>query len=99
MLKVFALWALLPALAGAGGSNYTVAPGVSRPAGKISEWNVPTPKFARDPAPGLDGRIYIAVIAGNRLARFNPATERFEEWELPAGTRPHGLVVDERGTV
>ena len=57
MLKVFALWALLPALAVAGGSNYTVAPGVSRPSGKISEWNVPTPKFARDPAPGLDGRI------------------------------------------
>lgn len=102
MLKVFSLCALLalpPVLAMAGGSNYTVAPGVSRPAGKISEWNVPTPKFARDPAPAPDGRIYIAVMAGNRLARFDPASERFEEWELPAGTRPHGLVVDERGTV
>jgi virginiamycin B lyase len=99
MYRTVSLLILLPALAIAGGSNYTVAPGISQPAGKIAEWQVPTPKFARDPAPGLDGRIYIAVMYGNKLARFDPATQRFEEWELPAGTRPHGLVVDEKGTV
>ena len=40
-------------VAWAGGSKYGITPG-SRPlvAGKISEWQVPTPKFARDPAPG-----------------------------------------------
>jgi len=29
---------------------------------------VPTPKFARDPAPGPDGNIYIAVMQGDRIA-------------------------------
>ena len=90
---------LLPALAFAGGSNYTVAPGVSQPTGKISEWPVPTPKFARDPAVAPDGNIYIAVMNGNKLARFDPASKNFDEWELPPGTRPHGLVVDEKGTI
>ncbi|WP_194724472.1 Vgb family protein [Noviherbaspirillum malthae] len=99
MLKPLFLCAALPALAVAGGSNYTVVPGVSKPTGKVSEWNVPTPKFARDPAPAPDGRIYIAVMHGNRLARFDPVGRQFDEWELPAGTRPHGLVVDEKGTV
>lgn len=99
MRTVLSLLALLPALAAAGGSNYTVAPGVSKPAGKVSEWPVPTPKFARDPAVALDGKIYIAVMQGNKLARFDPATQKFEEWDLPQGTRPHALVVDEKGTV
>src|SRR6478609_3807029 len=99
MRAIIFLLILLPALAVAGGSNYTVVPGVSQPAGKVSEWPVPTPKFARDPAPALDGKIYIAVMYGNKLARFDPATQHFDEWELPAGTKPHGLVVDEKGTV
>lgn len=90
---------LLPVLVHAGGSNYTVTPGVSQPAGRVAEWPVPTPRFARDPAPGLDGKIYIAVMQGNKLARFDPATQSFDEWDLPAGTRPHGLVVDDKGTV
>ncbi len=86
-------------LASAGGSNYTVSPGISNPTGKVQEWAVPTPKFARDPAVAPDGRVYIAVMHGNRLARFDPATRKFDEWELPPDTRPHGLVVDEHGTV
>jgi virginiamycin B lyase len=90
---------LLPGLAMAGGSNYTVAPGVSQPGGKVSEWPVPTPKFARDPAAAPDGKIYIAVMQGNKLARFDPATAKFDEWDLPEGTHPHGLLVDEKGTV
>src|SRR5262249_2959465 len=65
----------LPVLAHAGGSNYGMAPG-ARPelSGKISEWPVPTPQFARDPAPGPDGAIYIAVMFGNKIARFDPRT-------------------------
>src|SRR5262245_33074941 len=68
----------LPLLAHAGGSNYGVAPG-ARPelSGKISEWPVPTPQFARDPAPGPDGAIYIAVMFGNKIARFDPRTRAF----------------------
>ncbi len=84
----------------AGGSNYAIAPG-ARPtvAGKISEWAVPTPQFARDPAPGPDGNIYIAVMAGNKIARFDTRAKSFTEWDLPSGARPHGLLVDRAGQV
>jgi len=84
----------------AGGSNYGVAPGaLTQVTGTVREWPVPTPKFARDPAPGADGNIYIAVMNGDRIARFNVATETFEEWKLSPGTRPHGLLVDDAGFV
>ena len=78
----------------AGGSNYGVAPG-PRPsfAAKVTEWPVPTPKFARDPAIGPDGNIYIAVMYGNKIARFSPKDQTFKEWDLPSGARPHGLLV------
>ena len=83
----------------AGGSNYGAAPGARQISGKISEWPVPTPKFARDPAPGPDGNIYITVMQGDRIARFDTKTHKFTEWNLPAGAHPHGLLVDENGTV
>lgn len=84
----------------AGGSNYGITPG-ARPdlAGRISEWPVPTPRFARDPAPGPDGNIYIAVMNGNKIARFDTGTRTFKEWELPPGAQPHGLLVDRTGMV
>src|SRR5438552_18804525 len=90
----------VPLFAHAGGSNYAVAPG-ARPvvSGKISEWPAPTPQFARDPAPGPDGAIYITVIFGNRIARFDPCTRTFKEWDMPPGARPHGLLVDRGGQV
>lgn len=84
----------------AGGSNYGIAPG--KPAnftGKVSEWPVPTPQFARDPAPGPDGDIYITVMLGNKIARFDPETKKFNEWNLPSGAQPHGLLVDLDGMV
>lgn len=86
--------------ASAGGSNYVVAPG-ARPqfAGRVREWAVPTPRLARDPAPGPDGSIYIAVMIGNKIARFDPSTETFKEWTLPAKATPHGLLVDPSGVV
>ena len=68
MTRALALLALVltAGVAAAGGSNYGIAPG-ARPQieGRISEWKVPTPQFARDPAPGPDGNIYIAVMFGN----------------------------------
>ena len=90
---------LVPMAAVAGGSNYGIEPGSRAIAGKISEWPVPTPKFARDPAPGPDGNIYIAVMHGNRIARFDTKTKSFKEWMLPEGARPHGLVVAKDGKV
>ncbi len=84
----------------AGGSNYNVTPG-TLPAvkGQVTEWDVPTPKFARDPAPAPDGTIYITVMQGNKIAQFDPKTKKFHEWELPAGAKPHGLIVDRQGIV
>lgn len=99
MNRLFFAFALVPLAAFAGGSNYGVTPGERDIAGKISEWPVPTPQFARDPAPGPDGNIYIAVMTGNKIARFDTKTQTFTEWNLPAGARPHGLVVDRQGIV
>jgi virginiamycin B lyase len=90
--------AAFPALAG--GSSYGIPAG--RPAGfagEIQEWPVPTPEFARDPAPAPDGSIFIAVMRGNKVARFDPASQGFREWDLPPGHHPHGLLVDRRGIV
>jgi virginiamycin B lyase len=84
----------------AGGSNYGITPG-ARPnlEGKISEWVVPTPKFTRDPAPGPDGNIYITVMDGNKIARFDTRAKTFKEWDVPEGARPHGVLVDRNGQV
>lgn len=86
--------------AAAGGSHYGTPPGtLSDFSGTVSEWPVPTPKFARDPAVAPDGSIFIAVMRGNKVARFDPATATFREWNLPADHHPHGLLVDRRGIV
>jgi virginiamycin B lyase len=90
---------LLAADALAGGSSYGIVPGTKALAGKISEWPVPTPKFARDPAPGPDGNIYITVMFADKIARFDTRTHKFDEWNLPEGTHPHGLLVDPVGRV
>lgn len=84
----------------ASGANSAIAPG-ARPQieGKITEWVVPTPQFARDPVPGPDGNIYFAVMAGNKIARFDVSQKTFTEWGLPPGAKPHGLVVDLSGQV
>jgi virginiamycin B lyase len=97
-----ALCLILPmtGAAWAGGSNYGITPG-ARPdlEGRISEWAVPTPQFARDPAPGPDGNIYIAIMHGNKIARFDTRAQTFKEWDLPEGAKPHGLLVDLNGQV
>ncbi len=99
--------AFVPLLAHAGGSNYGVTPGAKDLTGKISEWPVPTPKFARDPAIGPDGNIYIAVMQGNRIARFDTKTQQFTdprsgrilEHRAPSGGDPHTLVLADDGII
>lgn len=84
----------------AGGSNYGTSPGAPQSfSGEVREWPVPTPEFARDPAPAPDGSILIAVMTGNKIARFDPETETFKEWNMPAGHHPHGILVDRQGIV
>lgn len=85
---------------GAGGSNYATAPGALIDfRGEVREWPVPTPEFARDPAVAPDGSLFIAVMRGNKVARFDPATAAFREWDMPPGHHPHGLLVDRQGIV
>lgn len=94
------LLAMIPAAALAGGSNYGIKPGAHpQLAGKVSEWPVPTPRFARDPAVAPDGSVYIAVMSGNKVARFEPKAQTFKEWDLPPGHHPHGVLVDSQGIV
>jgi virginiamycin B lyase len=84
----------------AGGSNDGVSPGIAPVfTGQVSEWAVPTPEFARDPAVAPDGSVFIAVMHGNKIARFDPRSEQFIEWELPPRAHPHGLLVDRDGMV
>lgn len=84
----------------AGGSNYGTSPGaLASFAGHVSEWPVPTPKFARDPAVAPDRSIFVAVMTGNKVARFDPATGGFHEWAMPPDHRPHGVLVDTKGIV
>lgn len=94
--------ALMTALASplglAGGSNYGTPAGTPASfSGQVSEWSVPTPEFARDPAVAPDGSIFIAVMKGNKVARFDPASQTFKEWNLPPGHNPHGVLVDRKG--
>ena len=99
-IRALAVTLLAAGIAEAGGSNYGITPGRrANFEARVSEWPVPTPQFARDPAPGPDGAIYIAVMSGNKVARFEPRTKAFKEWDLPEGARPHGLLVDRRGHV
>ena len=99
-LAFAAIITLLPLSAYAGGSNYGVSPGANTNfTGKVSEWPVPTPRFARDPAIAPDGSILITVMSGNKVARFDTPSKTFKEWEMPSGHRPHGLLVDKQGIV
>ena len=100
MRRLALLLLAVPLVAHAGGSNYGITPGTHPDlAGKVREWPVPTPRFARDPAVAPDGSIYIAVMSGNKVARFDPKTQSFKEWDLPPGHQPHGLLVDRQGMV
>jgi virginiamycin B lyase len=100
MKRLALLLVAAPLIAHAGGSNYGIMPGAHPDlAGKVSEWPVPTPRFARDPAVAPDGSIYIAVMSGNKVARFDPKAQSFKEWDLPPGHHPHGLLVDRQGMV
>ncbi|ABD68005.1 putative hydrolase transmembrane protein [Rhodoferax ferrireducens T118] len=81
------------------GSDASVTLGTRVVAGKITEWQVPVPKFARDPAIGRDGNVYFAVRSGDQIARFDPKLKIFQDWNVPVGTQPLGVVVARDGKV
>jgi streptogramin lyase len=46
-----------------------------------------------------DGALWITLALGNQLARFDPASERFEVVDLARGFYPHTLRFDARGRI
>ena len=99
-IVIFAALAVAATTVLAGGSNYVTPPGaIAHFQGKVTEWSVPTPKFARDPAIAPDGNIYITVMYADKIARFDTKAKAFTEWNLPSGAHPHGLLVDKAGLV
>jgi virginiamycin B lyase len=53
----------------------------------------------RDPYVHPDGRVFFCGQSGNYVASFDPETETFQRYELPAGTHPHNLIIDDAGMV
>lgn len=75
-----------------------MAPGaLAEVTGQVEKWPVPTPKFARDPAPAPDGSIFIAMMNGNRIARFNPATGKIDNFDMGATSKPRRMAVGPDG--
>lgn len=68
------------------------------PAVVIQEWNVPWEKSGpRDPAVAPDGRIWFVGQIGNYVARLDPATAKFDRFEIDPGTHPHNVIIDIAG--
>jgi len=44
--------------------------------------------LTRDPTAALDGSIFVSVMSGNKVARFDPRAQTFREWDMPSGHRP-----------
>lgn len=66
----------------------------------IREWKVPWDRTRpRDPYVADDGRIWFCGQAGNYVAWFDPRTEEFRKYDLPANSNPHNLIIDRAGLV
>lgn len=66
----------------------------------ITEWTVPWDNTRpRDPFVGPQDRVWFVGQRGNYLAHLDPEEGSFEQYELPAGTGPHNLIVEQSGTV
>jgi virginiamycin B lyase len=66
---------------------------------KVTEWQLPKPMFARSSAVAPDGSLYIALPNDNKIVRFDPRTQAFNEWDLLGGHHPNSVLVDHDGTV
>ncbi len=62
---------------------------------------MPTQRFARDPVVAPDGSIYVSVLSGNKIARFERTpdgkTGKITEYKMPASAC--GLAIDQQGNI
>jgi virginiamycin B lyase len=66
----------------------------------ISEWTVPWPDSRpRDPDVAPDGTIWLVGQKGHYVAHFDPDTAEFSRHDLPDGTGPHNIIVDDDETL
>lgn len=67
---------------------------------EITEWTVPwSNSRPRDPYVATDGNVWFVGQRSDYVAYLDPATGRFERYDLESGTGPHNLIVDEAGIV
>lgn len=65
---------------------------------EIREWPVPWPSSRpRDPFVAPDGRVWFVGQRTHYAAVLDPESGEFQRFELPPGTGPHNLIVDDRG--
>jgi virginiamycin B lyase len=66
----------------------------------FKEWQVPTlGQRSRDPVEAADGSIWWAGQWGNLIGQLDPTTGEMTEYPLPAGAKPHTVVLDDAGDV
>ena len=54
---------------------------------------------ARDSVEAPDGMIWYVGQWGNIIGRIDPKTDAVKEWDLPKGTLPHSVMVDQAGGI
>ncbi len=63
----------------------------------LTSWTVPTPGSTPGGIVVADGSVYFAEAHGNKLARLDPATNLFTEWDVGLG--PERLVIGPEGGI
>jgi virginiamycin B lyase len=67
---------------------------------EIREWPVPWKDTRpRDPAVDSQGRVWFVGQTGDYIGRLDPASGKFERYELEKGTGPHNLIVGRGGQI
>jgi virginiamycin B lyase len=66
----------------------------------IREWPVPwSDTRPRDPAVDKDGKVWFVGQTGDYIGKFDPATAKFERFDLEKGTGPHNVIVGPDGAL
>ena len=66
----------------------------------IREWDVPWKDTRpRDPAVDAAGRVWFVGQTGHYIGRLDPATGKFDRFELEPGAGPHNLIVGADGGI